>query len=160
MLNTALKLNNIESYDNNLHNNIDFNYFNHNLLYENLASNLYLNASNYNYLNIERPLTDIKQEPKYANSLMSKNENLSVAPNLKQEESVYACQETTRQVFHCEFCNKITQRNHFKGRFCSKICIGRFAVKYVKNFIISKSDIFKKNEFQVNGLNSSGFALI
>jgi hypothetical protein len=133
MLNTALKLNNIESY-NNLHNNIDFNYFNHNLLYENLASNLYMNASNYNYLNIDPPLTDFKQEPKYANSLMPKNENLNLIHNLKQEENIYSGQETTRQVFRCEFCNKITQRNHFKGRFCSKICIGRFAVKYVKKF--------------------------
>ena len=37
--------------------------------------------------------------------------------------------QTNEGFFRCEFCNKITQRSQFKGRFCSKICIGRFAVK-------------------------------
>ena len=34
------------------------------------------------------------------------------------------------EIFHCEFCNKVAQRSQFKGsRFCSKICVGRFAVR-------------------------------
>ena len=30
----------------------------------------------------------------------------------------------------CDFCKKAGLRSQFKGRFCSKICVGRFAQRY------------------------------
>ena len=47
MFNTALNSN--QNYS--LHNNLDFNYFNQNLSYDNMASNLHRNTSGFDYLN-------------------------------------------------------------------------------------------------------------
>lgn len=37
--------------------------------------------------------------------------------------------EELEKKISCEFCNKVGKQNGFKGRFCSKVCVGRFAQK-------------------------------
>ena len=115
MFNTTLALNSNQNYS--LYNNMDFNYFNQNLSYDNMASNLYKNTSDFDYLNREPSVFS-----SFSNDLIDKSTSVDILTNIKQEKE-------SRNVLNCEFCNKVTQRNHFKGRFCSKICIGRFAVK-------------------------------
>jgi len=133
MLNETLALNSNESFS--LHSSLDFNYFNQNSSYDSLASNLYQNTSDFNYLNDASPLlTNLIQGTNFPSGTINKTtNNFDVLGNIKRESIVP--EQESRNVFHCEFCNKVTQRNHFKGRFCSKICIGRFAVKYIKNLI-------------------------
>lgn len=63
--------------------------------------------------------------------IISNHESMEFLSNSNQQYldslGYFELPSNPSEVVECDFCKKIGSRQNFKGRFCSKICVGRFA---------------------------------